>query len=409
MSKLNNTEITIPIIKEAIDALKRHQLRSGLLPTRLLGGVNDVPEGVTASAVISWINGTVKTVNKEHLDFVLDLWAGQPDLETYKVKKKKRRRVKRPSPVPSNRIPISDDYTRLFGRYKDKGILPGQIFEDATDVPEGLSASMVSSWLFGGIKTAEKEYLDYVLCRCKALEQLPRRRINITEKMRQDLKDQSERTGIGPSILLDQASECPEGLSATMISGWVHSYTQTVNKEHFDFVLDLWAGQPDLKVCKVKNKRRSIKNRSHLIPINRMPLSEELILVLEPYRDAGLLPSQIFENAKKVPEGLSTILVSKWLSRGAKTIEKKQFDYVLRRCKALEKAPYRRINITEKMRQDLKDQSERTGIGATALLGQIKGCPEEVSANMISAWAHGHTKTARKDHYEYVLREWKRL
>ena len=243
MSKLNNTEITIPIIKEAIDALKRHQLRSGLLPTRLLGGVNDVPEGVTASAVISWINGTVKTVNKEHLDFVLDLWAGQPDL----------------------------------------------------------------------------------------------------------------------------------------------------------------------KVCKVKNKRRSIKNRSHLIPINRMPLSEELILVLEPYRDAGLLPSQIFENAKKVPEGLSTILVSKWLSRGAKTIEKKQFDYVLRRCKALEKAPYRRINITEKMRQDLKDQSERTGIGATALLGQIKGCPEEVSANMISAWAHGHTKTARKDHYEYVLREWKRL
>ncbi len=66
-------------------------------------------------------------------------------------------------------IEITKNEHGRLKKYNNLNWLPGFIFEGAGDVPEGLSAHLVSSWLSKGSTKACREHLEWVFARCEEL------------------------------------------------------------------------------------------------------------------------------------------------------------------------------------------------------------------------------------------------
>lgn len=76
----------------------------------------------------------------------------------------------------------------------------------------------------------------------------------------------------------------------------------------------------------------------------------------------------------------------------------------------IRKSDTTRIPLTEEMIRTMKGHQERTGVGANKLLsGKRKDLPEGLNSALIRNYFQGNSKTIRKDHYEYVIREWETL
>ncbi|ODS22485.1 hypothetical protein AB835_13960 [Candidatus Endobugula sertula] len=64
--------------------------------------------------------------------------------------------------------------------------------------------------------------------------------------------------------------------------------------------------------------------------------------------------------------------------------------------------------VTKEIIEELNDLRLRTGIGASALLrGQRSHMPSGLGSCTITRWLNGKTKTARKDHIDFVLTLWR--
>ena len=63
------------ITEETKQRLKQLQSESGRTPSMLLKGRMDIPDGLTARQISSWISGRSKSAKTSHLDYVLTLWA----------------------------------------------------------------------------------------------------------------------------------------------------------------------------------------------------------------------------------------------------------------------------------------------------------------------------------------------
>ena len=210
----------IIITNEILNRLKIYRKNTGIAHKTLLKEAANVPVGLTYGVFLKILSGTTKAIKAEHLDFILEQWQ---------------------KPVAENkRILLSKNHLETLVGYRKEGMLPSQILEEQRDVPKGLKGHIISSWLDGKTKSAEKEHLNYVFQRCEAYKKLPNRRIEITSEMRKDLMCESDRTNLGPKKFLDRIKEYPEDISESMISGWIHGRIQTAQKNYFDFVLREW-------------------------------------------------------------------------------------------------------------------------------------------------------------------------
>lgn len=114
------------------------------------------------------------------------------------------------------------------------------------DMPQGLTSSMMTGWKIGSIATAKKEHLDWVL---KAYAdwsppEKPRlpERIKLSDAQVSNLQSEVERTGLGAvNILRHSCETLPDGLNHQKVQRWISGQTRTVMKEHWDFVLALYA------------------------------------------------------------------------------------------------------------------------------------------------------------------------
>lgn len=175
---------------------------------------------------------------------------------------KDRSRIKPGSGPKAERVVLTRAHISELCRLRqDSGKGPQAMLRGAFDRPPGLDARMITSWLDGKVKTADPEHLRYVLRRWQNVperaeltrdlhpgirrQRYRKPRIELNEERIAFLKSERTRTGVGPTRLLKDADDIPDGLSVNTLTNWLMGQNRQVRKDHFEYVLDLWACLPD--------------------------------------------------------------------------------------------------------------------------------------------------------------------
>lgn len=67
-----------------------------------------------------------------------------------------------------------------------------------------------------------------------------------------------------------------------------------------------------------------------------------------------------------------------------------------------------RVTITDKIREELGSLHKSTGVGPQRLLKGKQDRPQGINSTTIYHWINGSTKTAKSEHLEFVLNEWRK-
>lgn len=148
------------ISADDIAEIRDHIRRTGTAPALVLRKAPDVPHGLTSGLVSRWIAGQSDAGSPEHIAYILGRYRAWPDsvsdtpnLET----------------GSSERLAISaEELAELRSHRERTGIGGANLLRNALDIPTGLTASMISSWLIEATKSAAPEHLAYVLARYRA-------------------------------------------------------------------------------------------------------------------------------------------------------------------------------------------------------------------------------------------------
>lgn len=144
----------IPLTDDIVQQLRAHQARTGIGPAQLLEDAEDKPPGLRTTDIRSWLAHRNKTAQKDLIDYVIRRWAAMPDQVV---------------------VPITPNMRDTLRREKQRtGLTLPNALVNRPDIPDGLSVGMIHGWLYGQVKTARREYLDYVL---GLLKHLPDKKI----------------------------------------------------------------------------------------------------------------------------------------------------------------------------------------------------------------------------------------
>ena len=210
----------IPITDQIIKTLEDHRVRTGIGVNSLLYGKRrEVPKGLNSSIIRGWVRGATKTARQEHFEYVLSLYSALPDNARVEVSDKDREELQtlkrrtafvvkgtglKPgtaSAIVSGRIqktrknyldwlleaarsfppetkkkvrqsakvkPITVAQYEKLRFYRDHyGFLPGHIFKNAKQAPEGLRPHTISKWLDRTTKSTQPRYIKWVFRRCE--------------------------------------------------------------------------------------------------------------------------------------------------------------------------------------------------------------------------------------------------
>jgi len=222
--------VRIPLTHEIIAELLALQEKSGLGPSSLFKWAVTqkipLPTGVSAQALRACMRSDAKTINSQLYAFALEAW---PAACAH------RERL----------VPIEGWMLTSLRKSRELGILPEMLFDEAADIPYGLNAGVIGEWLDGAASEAKKNHLDWVLSRCKALSNVQRPRIAITEGIQATLVAHRERSGVEQTALLKGARDIPDGLSSQLITAWIGGYIGTARKDFLDYVIARWMELPD--------------------------------------------------------------------------------------------------------------------------------------------------------------------
>lgn len=144
-------------LPEMADQFCREMHRTGKTPMSLLHGLGDAPEGLNVQILESLYRRKTHFVRIDHWDFVL---AHLVSLPGRAAPPDKRRYVSSHSRYPS----ISDDALAQLRHYRKRTGIGGDILlRLSSEKPEGLTARMISGWLTGATKSADPDYIEFVL------------------------------------------------------------------------------------------------------------------------------------------------------------------------------------------------------------------------------------------------------
>lgn len=113
------------------------------------------PSSLKGHTISKWLNGTITSARPSHIAYVLKRWKALSDATT------------RSARAPAERVPLTEDILVVIDEFWDRGFLPDKILE-GEEVPEGLNAAIIRTWKDRRIKTAAKDYLDFVFSECKS-------------------------------------------------------------------------------------------------------------------------------------------------------------------------------------------------------------------------------------------------
>ncbi|WP_195819415.1 hypothetical protein [Roseobacter sp. MH60115] len=301
---------------------------------------------------------------------------------------------------------LSADLVDALRHEKDRsGVGTYRLFREFVDeqVPSGLSIQIVQSWLRRDVRTARKDYFDYILQLWRSLPDTAV--IKITPQLRVQLRKEAERTGKGPVAMLRGVRPSQiDGLTSNTVAAWMSGKIRSAEKHKVDLALERWRSLPDCD-----------ENLMLMLDEHRAHLRAEL-------ERTGITHRALFQGLDDVPEGLTIGVFKSVLGGTTKTIRQRHYDYVVFVLNALPdaKAPKtgrqswqgtERVTLTDEMRDALRCEKSRTGVSEKTLVAVMRadGGSLPPKSPTISNWITGKTLSARKDHYEAVLGRWRSL
>lgn len=159
-------------------------------------------------------------------------------------------------------IAVTSDMAALLrAEFARTGLGFANMLDGAKGRPARLTARIVRGWLYREADTADDNHWRYVIERLAKTpdmigappfhEKAPRKVFSnypdhrpLTDEECSLLKHHRNRTGVGGSVLLRDASDKPQGLTPQMISSWMSEKPPRANPDHVRYVLDSYARRP---------------------------------------------------------------------------------------------------------------------------------------------------------------------
>lgn len=232
--------------------------------------------------------------------------------------------------------------------------------------------------------------------------------IKVTKETLSNLLKHKKRTGFGPYAIMNTRKEAkPDGLNGEVLSRVLKGLNSKIRADHLDYVLNRYKSAPDkpVKVLKKLNKLPyEIKGQEGYIKVSPKVLEE-----LRKHKDDGLTVSRVLSLTEHIPHGFSFLLAQSWMTGRTKNANSLYLNFYLDACRNAAKHPQRPIIITKEMHEQLLNYKDKSGVGGTILLKNAKDIPPDLHGSTISSWLSKNAKTARKDHWDYVINEYKRF
>lgn len=126
---------------------------------------------------------------------------------------------------------------QLIAAKQKTGCGAAAFLRSVDDVPKGLNSMTINHWIAGRVDQVNGEFLEFVL------EQWPKMRgkVQVTATLRDQLRSEEARTGLGPKRLIGTMDEVPKGLKAITISRWMNGDVETAWCDHVDAALNAYA------------------------------------------------------------------------------------------------------------------------------------------------------------------------
>lgn len=215
-------------------------------------------------------------------------------------------------------------------------------------------------------------------------------RIYLTKARLALLRSHVRRTGVAIPALLKMHEKKARGITSKIADDWLTGRAKTADARHYKTLIMIYETLPD---------------KNGLLT----EVSEETLLDLrKEISRSGMSARNILVRAENIPEGL-TVFHAENLVRGLLRKTRRDYlEFLLSEWKKQADTSTRRITITREMLAHMLKERERTGLGPMALLrGTQNERPQGLTTNLMDSWLVGNTKSARKDHLDFVLRRWK--
>lgn len=162
-----NSKQRIPLTDDLLNEIQMHIDRTLVGPHLLLKKAQKpIPSGLTRPTIENWLYSRCKTARTDFIEFVLSEWRALPDGDLSATLPRNRAAKTKPGYVE-----ITPEMVIELQSYRDKKLIPSQLFKLVDHTPDELQPSMISAWVNGSATSARKELLLFVLnvCRQKSL------------------------------------------------------------------------------------------------------------------------------------------------------------------------------------------------------------------------------------------------
>lgn len=136
----------------------------------------------------------------------------------------------------------------------------------------------------------------------------------------------------------------------------------------------------------------------------RIELTPERVAELKAARErCGLGAAELLRRNPDAPKGLTRGVADHLLTGRVGTVRKDHFEFLIETWDELAKEIGGKLTLTQEMRSVLREHIRRTGEGVAPLLRDAANIPDGLCERMIGNWLRRKTKTARADHWRYVI------
>lgn len=216
-------------------------------------------------------------------------------------------------------------------------------------------------------------------------------RLYLTEQHLTSVRTHLERTGVSVRALLKMHKKETQGITNKMVYDWLTGRIKSADSKHYQVLIGLLETTPDWEAEHVK-------------------VSEEILKMLkEEQHRSGVSPQALMQRIDYIPEGLTVYHIENVMRGLTKTTRRTYMELLISEWKKQPDAPAR-VPITSDLARHMMKEKGRTGIGPMALLWNTKEIrPSGLTTSLMDAWLSRRTRSARKDHIDFVLERWRKM
>lgn len=324
--------------------LKRERLRTGVSPRRLIGGMPNPPEGLSARCINGWLTERARSANRHHFVLVMAAYQALPDIKDMKPEERTRYRVGSNSVAArAGYIPLTSEMSQTLIAASEQTELRGKrLLRALSAIVPGVTAALLQAWRRGSVKSVDPVLWAATLA---AYKQLPAEQVRITHSSelrtlqpitpeeRRRIASERERTGVHPCALVRVAYGRPAFMSESIVRGWISGQTETADPLCISWVLTQYASLPD---AEAGTRRSTNRLPPDLLAAGYRPVTTEERVLLRSERERTGVPATTLVNlAADAPKLLTGYTVNAWATGATLHADPTCIAWVLDRYRAL--------------------------------------------------------------------------